>query len=141
MRVLAALPALAISALALAACAGGGGPVTGADPLPAASAFERVAAPAATFDTPLAAAQSYARYAPGDEGSSMFDLVSRQQAGPGTLVMVFAVGGYADDSVAGEQWRIELSRAAGGWRVTNAGRRQKCYRGADAGEWQAGPCP
>lgn len=125
---------------ALAACANDAAPVSGPPPLPPASAFSPLAPAPATFDSPLAAADYYARYKPEFEGGGSFDLISRRVTASDALELVFAAEGYADDSVNGEQWRIILGRAGEGWRVTEAGRRFKCYRGANPGQWQKDLC-
>lgn len=136
MRLFAVLPAMA-----LAACASTGSGQAGPAPLPAASDFNSIAVASATFDSPLAAAQYYARYEPEEDGGGTFDLVSRRAASPGALELVFSAEGYADDSLDGEQWRIVVTRGNGGWRVIEAGRRFKCYRGATPDQWQKGLCP
>lgn len=136
MKILAILPAMA-----LAACASTGSGQTGSATMPVASDFNSVAVASATFDSPLAAAQYYARYEPEEDGGGTFDLVSRRATSSGAFEMVFSAEGYADDSVDGEQWRIVVTRGNGGWRVIEAGRRFKCYRGATPGAWQKGLCP
>lgn len=136
MRMLAILPALA-----LAACAHGGGASPQPLPMPPASAFAPIERPVEPFDSPLAAAQHYAQYRPGYDGGSSLDLASRRADTSQSLVMVFSVESYADDSVAGEQWRIVIERVPGGWKVADAGVRYKCWRGADPGSWQKELCP
>lgn len=137
MRLLAAIPALV-----LAAC--GGPPLLYTSPLSAltsASLFDPISVPVATFDNPLAAAQYFSRYNPSDDGANVMELYSQPVTRPNSLTMIFSVEGYADDSVQGEQWRIELDRVGGGWRVVSAGKRVKCYRSENAGNWQQGLCP
>jgi hypothetical protein len=129
-----------LSALALSACAATTTQPGGAAPLPAASEFVTLAAPAQTFANPLAAAQHFAQYSPGYDGGSVLNLVSRRISGGNGLAMVFSVDGYADDSVRGEQWRIAIEPMPGGWRVTAAGRRFKCWRGGNPGRWQKELC-
>lgn len=131
-----------ISALALAGSGTAPPPSAPATPMwmPAAHLYDEVAVPDTTFDAPLAAVQHFARYNPGADGPTKMDLISLNHGGPDSLVMYFFVDGYADDSVAGEQWRIVLDRAPGGWRVSMAGRQVKCHRGANAGKWQRGLC-
>ena len=34
-----------------------------------------------------------------------------------------------------------VGEVGGGWRVVTAGKRVKCYRGANPGAWQKGLCP
>ncbi|MEM6474561.1 MAG: hypothetical protein AAF687_00185 [Pseudomonadota bacterium] len=108
---------------------------------PAANLYEPIESPDEVFEHPLAVAYHFTRWHPGEDGAATFRLVSQLSGGPDQLVMYFSADGYADDSVQAEEWRIQLERAEGGWRVTDAGKRVKCYRGADAGEWQKGLCP
>lgn len=49
--------------------------------------------------------------------------------------------GLADDSVEGAHLRFEFRREPDGWFPTNAYRRMKCRRGAQAGQWSAALCP
>lgn len=127
-------------ALALSACATSGMVSTTPAAFPAASEFNRLANPAAVFDTPLAVVENYARYEPGYEGAGAFDLMSRRSSSPDVFEMLFSVDGYADDSVRGEQWRVLIRRESGGWRVIEAGRRYLCYRGGNPGQWQKALC-
>ncbi|MEM8725974.1 MAG: hypothetical protein AAGE86_10685 [Pseudomonadota bacterium] len=108
---------------------------------PAANLYEPIESPDEVFEHPLAVAYHFTRWHPGEDGAATFRLVSQLSGGPDWLVMYFSADGYADDSVQAEEWRIQLERTEGGWRVTDAGKRVKCYRGENAGEWQKGLCP
>ena len=134
--------AIVAATIAITACTSTGAPVaSGSAPFAPASDFNAIGLPQATFDSPLAAAQHFARYDGGEEGIGTFDLSTRRAGVRDGIEMVFSVEGYADDSVRGEQWRIVVTPANPGWRVVEAGQRYSCYRGANPGSWQKGLCP
>lgn len=60
--------------------------------------------------------------------------------GRGSQLLLFSADGLEDDAVRAVQWRVLLEQAEGGYRVLEAGTRQRCYRsGSD--EWTTAPCP
>ena len=109
---------------------------------PVADDFAPLSTPTMSFGSPLSAAQYFARFEPEtDEGAPSLDLTVRTSDGESEYVMIVSSEGYADDSVRGEQWRIVVTRIEGGWKVTEAGRRFKCWRGGSPDEWQKALCP
>lgn len=59
----------------------------------------------------------------------------------GSLVIDVTMGGYLDDSVAGEEYRAFISRTVEGWRLEVLGRRYICYRGSNPGVPTKDLCP
>ncbi|GAA0266104.1 hypothetical protein GCM10009127_01900 [Alteraurantiacibacter aestuarii] len=67
--------------------------------------------------------------------------LGRDGTGNADRVLLFSTDNYADDSVQGEQWRVALDSSDIGYLVIQAGKRYKCYRGPNAGNWQRDLCP
>lgn len=52
----------------------------------------------------------------------------------GELIIELEMGGYLDDSVAGQQYRAIVVQSSGGWRLQALGTRYICARGSNAGK-------
>lgn len=105
-----------------------------------AEAFRPIERADQAFATPQQAIGHYLRLN-GVSGAETTSRIGTDPAGRADRILLFSTDNYADDSVQGEQWRIEFDESDSGYRVINAGKRYKCYRGPDAGEWQRQLCP
>ena len=133
MRMLAAIPALA-----LAACATTPDATSGAE-------YLRVPPPPIGGNkTPMEAVTSIiGLYPESTEGGPTLSVDLRPLADdPSRLEMIGVAGPMLDDSVRMTGWRAILEQSARGtWTVTELGVRYKCYRAGNPDEWQSELCP
>ena len=131
--ILAALPGVLLAA----GCTSMDGPEPITVP---AQAFRPIERADQAFATPNQAVDHYLRL-DGMTGVETTTRIGTDPEGRADRILLFSTDGYADDSVQGEQWRIEFDETDRGYLVVNAGKRYKCYRGPNAGEWQRQLCP
>ena len=128
--------ALFATPLLLAACAQPMGP-RGAEDNRARS-FNALPLPSQVFADPDAVVTHYLA----ERGVALptTRLLDNDPDGEADAVLLFSAEGYADDALAGEQWRMALDRTEAGYRVIEAGVRYRCYR-AEPGRWRLALCP
>ncbi|TIX49106.1 hypothetical protein [Alteraurantiacibacter aquimixticola] len=127
--------ALALAALVLASCTARETVQTGFVP---AAAFAPLAAPGEAFADGDAV---IAHYLAGTGRNSPSEReVSDYPGARGSQMLLFSAEGLEDDSVRAMQWRVVIEEAAGGYRVTEAGLRQRCYRSGND-QWTTALCP
>lgn len=108
--------------------------------IPPSSAFNPVQRYAISYDDPRDVAEFYLR----DIGIKPRDAEFHEVAHPSDVsvrIMLVTVDGIEDDAVQGIQWRFGMRTSEGSWEAVEAGMRRKCYRGANAGQWQKEVCP
>ena len=94
-----------------------------------------------TADTAMALVEPLYRNHPESSEGRPTLKVDMRRDGPGALIVDVVMGGYLDDSVEGEEYRVVISRTDAGWRLDALGRRNICARGAKAGVPTMNPCP
>ena len=104
-----------------------------------ASDYNALPAPDRLFDNPDAVIAFY--LSPRGIDSPATRVIDVQPEGsPANLVLTFSAQGYADDSLAGEEWRVALGNPGMGYRVLAAGVRYRCVRD-EPGRWRRPLCP
>ena len=127
--------ALVLASLALASCTARETVQTGYVP---AASFAALATPDAVFADSDAVMAHF--LASAERNSASESEESDFPGGRGNKLLLFSAEGLEDDSVRAMQWRVVLEEAAGGYRVAEAGLRQRCYR-SGSNQWTTAPCP
>jgi hypothetical protein len=76
------------------------------------------------------------------EGRPVLKIDLKQTEDRSALLIDLEMTGYLDDSVSGEQYRaIVVEGTKHMFRLEKLGKKIKCGRGDNAGQWTTGKCP
>lgn len=129
-----ALAALACAALAAPALAD---PLAGYEPVDLTDYQPREAASAVMLLQDLFEGHPEAM-----EGRPVLKIDLKQTEDRSALLIDLEMTGYLDDSVSGEQYRaIVVEGTKHMFRLEKLGKKIKCGRGDNAGQWTTGKCP
>jgi hypothetical protein len=129
-----ALAALACAALAAPALAD---PLAGYEPVDLSDYQPREAASAVMLLQDLFEGHPEAM-----EGRPVLKIDLKQTEDRSALLIDLEMTGYLDDSVSGEQYRaIVVEGTKHMFRLEKLGKKIKCGRGDNAGQWTTGKCP
>jgi hypothetical protein len=76
------------------------------------------------------------------EGKQQLNLnIINHPSEPDMIQVMVTKDGLLDDSIAAEQWRVNMAMNGEGWVVKSAGKRWQCYRNGNPEQWTIKPCP
>ena len=137
-------PAAILILLALAGCSydrGGGG--NGINSAGSQNRYQEAKAPSAIFKAPIDIVKHFTGNFPEDSrgNQSLYTTFGQDPQDNNLMVARIVMSGGLDDSVDAEEILAHVSKIENGWRILSVGKRWKCGRGPDVGQWGARLCP